>query len=67
MSDILSEVLGANAKFSADFGEDVYKRQILMFAWKGFSAGTSSANSILAAQIVDSSQRRFEFSYQRCV
>ena len=37
---------------------------ILMFAWKGFSAGTSSANSILAAQIVDSSQRRFEFSYQ---
>jgi hypothetical protein len=37
---------------------------ILMFAWKGFSAGTSSANSILAAQIPDSSQRRFEFSYQ---
>jgi transglutaminase-like putative cysteine protease len=39
---------------------------ILISAWKGFSAGTSSssANSSLAAQIADSSQRRFEFTYQ---
>ncbi|HEY4741287.1 MAG TPA: transglutaminase domain-containing protein [Candidatus Acidoferrales bacterium] len=39
---------------------------ILMFTWKGFSAETKStaAHSSPAAEITDSSQRRFEFTYQ---